>query len=275
MNWSNFERELGAVVAFRRPVTGGDICQAYAIELASGQKVFVKTRADCDPDFFSAEARGLEWLAETQTLRVPRVLVAATDFLVLEWIEQGQPAADFDFQLGRGLAELHGHKADCGLPHRNFIGPLPQSNQNRHSWCEFWVEERLRPMLLRADRPSWEGRFQQLFRELPGWLTDEPLSRLHGDLWRGNVMVDTQGRPVLVDPSSYGGHGEVDLAMMALFGGFSPQVLRAYQQVRPLAEGWQRRQKLYQLYPLLVHGVLFGGSYVQSVEHCLQGLLAP
>ena len=94
----------------------------------------------------------------------------------------------------------------------------------------------------------------------------EPPARLHGDLWSGNAMADADGRPWLIDPSAYGGHREVDLAMLRLFGAPSPRIFAAYEEAAPLAEGWEERVELWQLLPLLVHAVLFGGSYVAAAE---------
>jgi fructosamine-3-kinase len=92
----------------------------------------------------------------------------------------------------------------------------------------------------------------------------EPPARLHGDLWGGNVLAGADGRPYLIDPAAYGGHREVDLAMLRLFGAPSPRTLAAYEEVHPLADGHERRVPLWQLFPLLVHAVLFGGSYGAS-----------
>ena len=101
----------------------------------------------------------------------------------------------------------------------------------------------------------------------------EPPARLHGDLWSGNVITDSRGQPVLIDPAVYGGHREVDLAMLALFGGLSPRVVAAYEARTPLAAGWQARTRLWQIYPLLVHTVLFRGSYVDAAEAAMRAYL--
>ena len=119
-----------------------------------------------------------------------------------------------------------------------------------------------------------QRRFDQLYRRLGDLVgTTEPPARLHGDLWGGNVIVDDQGGPCLIDPAVYGGHREMDLAMMRLFGGFSPRVFAAYEESFPLAPGAHERVPLYQLWPLLVHVALFGGGYVASVEAALDRLL--
>ena len=94
----------------------------------------------------------------------------------------------------------------------------------------------------------------------------EPPSRLHGDLWQGNVMAGSDGHGWLIDPSAYGGHREIDLAMLRLFGAPGGGVFEAYAEVAPLADGWEDRVGLYQLLPLLVHALLFGGSYRGSAE---------
>jgi fructosamine-3-kinase len=101
----------------------------------------------------------------------------------------------------------------------------------------------------------------------------EPPARLHGDLWSGNVITDGRGQPVLIDPAVYGGHREVDLAMLALFGGLSPRVVAAYEARTPLAAGWKTRTRLWQVYPLLVHAILFRGSYVEAAEAAMRAYL--
>jgi fructosamine-3-kinase len=276
------EAALGAKVTAASALTGGDINEAYRVMLGDGRAVFVKTNDRADRAMFPAEARGLAWLAEARTLRVPAVLAvsgpdAAEHFLALELLEPAARVPDFDGRLGRGLAALHRAGArGFGLDHDNFIGRLPQSNEARAAWPEFYRDLRLVPQLEMARRarratPRMEKGFDALFARLPELAgAPEPPARLHGDLWGGNLHVDERGEPCLIDPAVYGGHREMDLAMMRLFGGFSARTFAAYDEVFPLAAGHEERVSLYQLYPLMVHVNLFGGGYAGSVERAVE-----
>jgi fructosamine-3-kinase len=276
------EHELGAKVASTRVVSGGDINQALCATLADGTKVFVKSQPLAPKDFFACEADGLAWLAASRALRIPRVL-AATDmvggkpaFLALEWIEPGPPARDHDEQLGRGLAALHRSGAsNYGYVRDNFLATLEQANGPHDSWPEFYATKRIMPLAIQA---RMRGLIDvATMREVEGVCErmatlcgpTEPPSRLHGDLWGGNAIVASDGAPVLIDPAVYGGHREVDLAMMRLFGGFGPRVFAAYEEAHPLAPGSEQRVPLYQLYPLLAHVCLFGTSYTSAVKRAL------
>jgi fructosamine-3-kinase len=275
---------LGSAIGSARGIAGGDINRAYEVSLADGRRLFVKTNDRSPRGMFAAEARGLGWLGEAGALRIPKVLAVAApegphQFLVLEMVATGTPARDFDEKLGRGLAALHRHGAPgFGLDHDNFIGWLPQANAASPTWAEFYRARRLEAQLRRAadvGRASAQMRqgFERLFRvldELCG--PAEPPARLHGDLWGGNLLCDEGGGPCLIDPAVYGGHREIDLAMMRLFGGFGARVFEAYQEAWPLSDGHRERVSLYQLYPLMVHVNLFGGSYIGSVEAALERL---
>ena len=274
------EAELGSACKSALPVGGGDINEAFRVTLADGRTVFVKTNERADPNMFRAEARGLTWLAEARALRVPEVLAfspgTAPAFLVLEHLSPGKRVPDFDERLGRGLALLHRSGAPSfGLDHDNFIGRLPQGNGSLPTWPEFYRERRLLPQLVlaseRGHAPAGLTRgFERLFARLDDLVgPPEPPARLHGDLWGGNLHVDDRGEPCLVDPAVYGGHREMDLAMMRLFGGFSPAVFEAYGEAFPLSDCHEERVALYQLYPLMVHVNLFGGSYVSAVVRAL------
>ena len=273
------EQRLGTRVRGAKRLSGGDINEAFEVSLGTGERIFVKTHPSPPAGMFEAEARGLRWLAEADVIRIPRVLAVSDDrpaFLALELLVPAKRGPDFDEALGRSLAALHAFGAPSfGLDHDNFIGRLAQSNVVADDWPTFYWASRLEPQLrLATDRglidEGTRSSFDTLRRVLPERVgPEEPPSRLHGDLWGGNLHVDEAGRACLIDPAVYGGHREIDLAMMRLFGGFGERVFAAYRDAWPLAPGAGERISLYQLYPLLVHVNLFGGSYVASVKRAL------
>jgi fructosamine-3-kinase len=259
-----------------RRVAGGDINDAYRVRLASGADAFVKTRAAPSPGEYAAEAAGLRWLAEAGGLPTPQVLEVDEGYLALSWIEPGTLDAAGAEELGRGLARTHLAGASCfgdpgGLgPAR--LGPLVLPNDPAGDWPGFYAERRLRPLARAAREAGALGSgaseaVERVCERIDGLAGPaEPPARLHGDLWSGNVLADERGRSWLIDPSAYGGHREVDLAMLRLFGGPPERTFAAYAEQAPLADGWEDRVELYQLLPLLVHAALFGGSYGVSAE---------
>ena len=173
------------------------------------------------------------------------------------------------------LAELHLQSSErFGLDHDNYIGSLPQQNSEHDSWVEFYRDERLISQMKLAEMggrltSKMKQGFDSLFLELENLFPNEKPSLLHGDLWSGNMMVAEDGSPSIFDPAVYYGHREMDLAMMALFGGFGDSWVSAYNELYPLEADWQERIPLGQLYPLMVHVNLFGGGYAGSVERIL------
>jgi fructosamine-3-kinase len=266
---SRAETLLGTAVVATTPVAGGDICTATRLRLSAGGSALVKTRPNAPADFFAAEARGLEWLGDASGVDVPEVLAVEPDCLILSWVEVGRPTPEAADELGRALARTHqAGAAGFGAAQDGYIGTLPLPNRPAPTWPEFFATRRILPYLkLARDRggisPSDAEDVEAVVRritELAG--PDEPPARLHGDLWSGNVLWGRDGGTWLVDPAAHGGHRETDLAMLALFG--LPQlqrVLDTYQEATPLAEGWEERVGLHQLFPLLVHACLFGGGY--------------
>jgi len=272
-----------AVVALRR-VGGGDINDAYAVELDGGGRAFVKTRADAPAGEYAAEAAGLRWLGEPGGLSVPEVLGVSDRMLALEWLEEGSAGDEAD--LGRGLAIVHaagaerfGATAPCApaaAPKDSCagslrIGPLALPNDPLPDWPSFYAVRRLRPLLAPArDRGALSAAGVRAVEAVCDRMAElagppEPPARLHGDLWSGNVLW-SGARPFVIDPVAYGGHREVDLAMLRLFGSPGARFQAAYEEGAPLADGHRDRVALYQLFPLLVHAVLFGGGYGASVE---------
>lgn len=272
-------RQLGTQVLGATRLGGGDINDAFEVSLEDRTRIFVKTHPDPPGGMFGAEARGLRWLEETKAIRIPRVIAFSDErpaYLALELLTPARPQPDFEEALGHSLAALHAFGSPSfGLDHDNFIGRLPQTNATADDWASFYWTSRIEPQLrLATDRGLIDGetnsRFDSLRRVLPERVGPaEPPSRLHGDLWGGNLHVDEEGRPCLIDPAVYAGHREIDLAMMRLFGGFGERVFAAYEDASPLAPGAGDRVPLYQLYPLMVHVNLFGGSYVDSVRRAL------
>jgi fructosamine-3-kinase len=259
-----------------RPVGGGDINEAYRLLLADGREAFLKTRPDAHPGEYAAEAAGLGWLGEPGGVRTPRVLDVQEGYLALEWIEPGRLSEAGAEELGRDLAITHAAGAPCfgdESPGRTAgFGSLRLSNEPAEDWVTFYGQRRLLPLgrlggergVLSASAVRAVERVCERLPDLVG--PPEPPARLHGDLWSGNVMAGIDGGAWLIDPSAYGGHREVDLAMLRLFGAPSERIFSAYEEQSPLAEGWEDRVELYQLLPLLVHALLFGGSYVSRAE---------
>lgn len=219
---------------------------------------FVKAEIFVKADPAPLEAAGLRWLAEAGA-RVPEILDETPGRLVLRRIDPGRLSADGEEELGRMLARMH----RAGAPHfgslpaqgRFFVGRCEVPSPDGDDWNAYYLEHRLMPL---AARLGLQRELERVRIEAP----PEPPARLHGDLWTGNVLSDRSGRPWLIDPAAYGGHREVDLAMLDLFGRVSERTRAAYDEMVPLADGWRDRVGLWQLFPLLVHAVLFGGSYV-------------
>lgn len=293
---------LGVGVRRFVALTGGDIHRAHRVECADGRVVFVKWNVRTLRGMFAAEARGLKWLRDARAIAVPDVLGwveglavsadssrrgeapgRATDAglsaLLLEYVASVTPTTGHWEALGHQLAALHQSGAPTfGATDANFIGTLPQDNTPTPTWASFFIERRLEPQFRRAvdsrKAPArWLACLPQLYQRARDLIVEPAYpERLHGDLWSGNVVMSAAQGPVLVDPAAYGGHGEVDLALMRLFGGFEPRVYAAYAEARSPAEGVEERLRLYQLYPLLVHANLFGGSYVASVDALVRAL---
>lgn len=276
---AHYENLIGRPVRRVAPLSGGDIGNSVRIELKDGTRLFAKHYPGGESAMAAAEAHGLDWLRESDSLRVPLVIATTSKgdpYLVLEWIEQCPRVDKFDETLGRGLAALHQSGApQFGLLRDNYIGSLPQRNDSRKSWSEFYALERIAPQLELSRRSQrlpldLERKLERLIETMSEHCGPEPrIARLHGDLWSGNLIADDRGLPCLLDPAVYAGHPEMDLAMMKLFGGFSARVFDAYREAAPLEPGFEQRTALWQLYPLMVHVNLFGGSYLTQVEQAV------
>jgi len=265
-----------------REAGGGCIHRALILE-GGGERWFVKLNSAQALPMFEAECDGLAALADTRSLRVPRPLgcgiVGGEAWLALECLDLTPVSTRSDaVAFGRALAALHRCSGPrYGWRRDNFIGATPQANTEHDSWARFFAEARLRPQLARAAAHgvSLQKRGESLAEKLPAFFLDyrpQP-SLLHGDLWHGNAAM-CAGRPAAFDPAVYYGDREADLAMTELFGGFPESFYAAYREASPLAEGYESRKTLYNLYHVLNHLNLFGAGYLRQAERMIDRLLA-
>ncbi len=261
---------------------GGCISSAQRIE-CGGVPYFVKTNRAALADMFEAEARGLEEMRASKTVRVPEPVCwgvsGDTAYLVLEYLELGGSGSQRE--LGEGLAAMHRvHAPLFGWYRDNTIGSTPQINHQENNWVVFLREHRLGFQLELAARNGYGGRLQsageRLLEGLPDLLAGhEPApSMLHGDLWSGNYAFTRGGEPVIFDPAFYYGDRESDLAMTELFGGFGRDFYAAYNDAYALDAGYPVRSKLYRLYHVLNHLNLFGSGYHAQSQSLMDALLA-
>jgi protein-ribulosamine 3-kinase len=288
-DWSHIAESIseatGSDFRFERaiPMGGGCINQAVRLEGSGGSRYFVKLNDTRHYSMFSAESEGLEAIASTRMLRVPRPITHGTSngksYLVLEYLEL---ASRGDARrLGEQLAALHRCTAErYGFPQDNFIGTTRQRNGWHEDWVEFWRDNRLGFQLKLAAEKGYGGKLQDLGRRLqdrlPGFFDSyhpQP-SLLHGDLWGGNHAYLKDGAPAIFDPAAYYGDREADIAMTELFGGYPAEFYSAYRAAWPLDAGYAIRCDLYNLYHILNHANLFGGGYAHQAENMMQQLLA-
>ncbi|MCI2420815.1 fructosamine kinase family protein [Saccharopolyspora sp. K220] len=268
-----------------RQLSGGDTAAAFEVRLADGATVFAKTAPATMPGAIAAEAASLAWLAEPGSVAVPAVHGHTDRWLVTAHITTAAPTPQAAERLGRELAELHAAGAPAfgaappGGPADAWIGLAPMRNEPAEQWPSCYARWRIEPYLRRAvDTGTLSAAEGSVISQVCTEIDDlagpaEPPARLHGDLWSGNVHWGAD-RAWLIDPAAHGGHRETDLAMLRLFGcPHLDRILAAYQEVSPLAEGWERRIGLHQLFPLLVHTVLFGGGYAAQAVSAARSAL--
>ncbi len=258
----------------QQPVSGGDINQTFRLITNAGS-FFLKVNHSSMNDMFQKEFEGLYLLHQTNTIKIPQPFIHGSFedqiFLVTEFIQKGNPPNNFWQTFAHQLATLHQCSNNVfGLSTNNYIGSLHQQNNFCKTWSEFYATQRISPLAkLAFDQHKFSKEDIQLTEKLckrfNDLLPEEKPSLLHGDLWSGNFMCDDKGEPVIYDPAVYYGNREMDVAMSLLFGGFDKSFYDEYNQVFPIQPGWKERMRLCQLYPLLVHLILFGGHYYYSV----------
>ena len=274
---------FGADMKYSEPVSGGDINESYRLTLENGENVFMKMNLGADESFFKAEADGLRAIAGTGAISVPEALCYGMDngraFLLLELISSGRKKSDFWEQFGRALAAMHladasRYVSGYGFAADNYIGSSIQKNTPHSSWISFFRDCRLMPQFKMAEKYFDSSERKMIIKFLGRLDTlliepDRP-SLLHGDLWSGNFMTDHEGNAVLIDPASYVGSAEADIAMTQLFGGFDSRFYSAYLEVYPMQPGYSDRRDIYDLYHLLNHLNLFGMPYLSAVKRIIE-----
>ncbi len=280
MNLSPIFKDAGLIIAHHRPVPGGDINQAYCLQGAR-RKYFLKVNdANLFSCMFIKETEGLLALHNNSTLVVPEVIkygaVEDQQYLLMEWIERGAPGVKYWEQFGTSMALMHQRpQAYFGWETNNYIGRLTQSNEKQANWRDFFTNCRIMPLVKRLfDNGVFSKQdvaavyfFCKRSDEI---FPTEPPALLHGDLWNGNFMATDKGDIVIFDPAVYYGHREMDIGMSKLFGGFEARFYDAYAEVYPMKKGWLQRVPFAQIYPLLVHAILFGGDYAGKVKEIIK-----
>ena len=240
---------------------------------------FLKLNFDHEKNILLKEAEGLETLRKSTFLKVPHTYgfgrIGDYNYLLSEFIPSGRYQLDYWENLGIGLAHLHlTHSKEFGFEKDNYIASLPQKNLPSVSWVDFFIEQRLEPLLGKAyfDKLiplEFLKKFQAIYSKLESIFPNEKPSLLHGDLWSGNVISNSSGQPCLIDPAIYFGHREMDLAFSRLFGGFDSIFYDSYESILPLESGFEARMGVYNLYPLLVHLNLFGTAYLPGIDRII------
>jgi protein-ribulosamine 3-kinase len=265
LDWC-LERGYGQILS-SHPVAGGCINSGAILTTSSGKTLFLKTNQHSPPDMFAREAEGLRILSVENGPRLPEVYLFGERFLLLEDLSPAERRKDFWELFGRQMGVLHSHTNEkFGFHHDNYIGSTPQPNPWTVDGFIFFSENRLgfqARLALKRNLMNKQDviRIEYLSRKLPDILPIQQASLIHGDLWSGNVTIDSTGMPSIIDPAAHYGWAEADLAMTDLFGSFPEIFYNAYQEVRSIEDGFRERFPIYNLYHLINHLNLFGLVY--------------
>ena len=297
--WSEIGAQITQVtgkhfeIVDRQSIGGGCINQVYLISNKPLSKphypyqarYLVKLNRAALLEMFVAEAIGLVEIAATTAMKVPHPICTGISddrsYMVLEYLDLATKVAPQAWiEMGRNLATMHqcqmSSRSQFGWHQDNTIGSTPQINTWESDWAIFFSTHRIGYQLQLAQ--SKGGHFPKA-AELLANIPQIPIDRhpqpslVHGDLWSGNVSFTTTGIPVIFDPATYWGDREVDLALTELFGGFPAAFYQGYNEVYPLDPGYSQRKNLYNLYHILNHYNLFGGSYQSQANQTIDALL--
>jgi len=276
------EKVLNDLMVSEHHVSGGCINDAKILITKSAKKYFLKTNSHIPANMFLNEANGLKEIKKSCAIKVPDVIYADEELILLEAISSIKKKNNFSEDFGRKFAQLHKFTStDYGFYENNYIGSTPQINiaskEEKNSWVEFYFNKRLKFQFDLAEKNGFiDQDFRKLFLSLENKIESiikpeqEIPSLLHGDLWSGNYIVDENGEACLIDPAVYYGNREADLAMTKLFGGFESKFYTSYNEFFPFENGYEYRENIYKLYHVLNHLNLFGASYYQQAVNLIK-----
>jgi protein-ribulosamine 3-kinase len=273
------ENDLKVQIVSLSSLSGGCISNAYKLTTSDGRTYLLKINENHSGDMFLKEANGLVELKKANAIKIPEVILAEKDFIVLEFISSSNKSKSFFKDFGIKFSEMHKfNSSGFGFFENNYIGANPQLNlpdkDEKSNWTKFYFNKRILFQYKLAEKNGYatdelrkgvSGLENKIENILSG--SEEPPSLLHGDLWSGNYMTDENGNPCLIDPAVYYGHREADLGMTKLFGGFNSEFYSSYNENFPLSQGYDYRENIYKLYHVLNHLNLFGrGYYSQAIS---------
>lgn len=261
-------------------VGGGSINDARKIDTSAGTFFAKLNDSSAYVGMLAMEARGLNFLIEKSRFNIPKPIATGISddiqWIIMEYIGHGAKKDDFWENFGLNLAKMHKHSNETfGFDSDNYLGNLPQKNDARKTWSEFYAEMRIGPQLKMAKDQGFANsemvrQLEKVMNRVERYFPEEKPAALHGDLWTGNFTTDATGEATIFDPATYYGHREMDIAMSKLFGGFDNRFYEAYNAEFPLEKGWEERLPIANLYPLLAHLNIFGGTYAFQIMNILR-----
>ncbi len=270
------EKEINQKILEIQPMAGGDINQVFLCNLKNQQVVIKLNITDQFPLIFEKENKGLELLAKS-TFRIPKTICYGNfkkySYLILEYITHGKINWEI---FGEKLAHLHKkNSSKFGLDYDNYIGSIIQKNSYENTWEEFYINQRIIYLTSIARdkgllRKNDIKKIETLCNKINELIPETTPCLIHGDLWSGNLISDSKNEPVLIDPAVYYGHPEMDWSMLSLFGNYPTIAIERYNEINTIEKGFENRKEVHQLYPLLVHLILFGKVYYKSVMSIIE-----
>ena len=273
---NKIESELKIQIINISSLSGGCISNAYKINTADNTAYLLKINESSAGDIFLKEANGLNELKKADVIKVPEVIIAEKNFILLEFIHSSSKSKTFFRDFGIKFSNMHKYNSKSfGFYENNYIGANPQLNipekDEQNNWTKFYFNNRILYQYKLAEKNGYAAeelmlgisKLENKIEKILSGSKESP-SLLHGDLWSGNYMTDNNGNACLIDPAVYYGHREADLGMTKLFGGFSSEFYDSYNENFPLPDGYIYRENIYKLYHVLNHLNLFGSGYYQQ-----------